>query len=126
MPECAGRVGGVGFCLGGTLAYLFAATCRVGGRGPDAAVSYYGSGIHSLLQLADDIACPIMLHYANHDPYIPQEQIGAVEAAVSGRPGVAFHRYEAGHGFSNWDAPSRYDKAAADVAWERTLTHPRL
>jgi hypothetical protein len=44
-----------------------------------------------------------------------------VEAAVSGRPGVALYRYEAGHAFSNWDAQSLYNKEAANLAWERTL-----
>jgi carboxymethylenebutenolidase len=121
MCECTGRVGGLGFCLDGTLAYLFAATCRVDGRGPDAVVSYYGSGVHDLLHLADNVECPIMFHYGSHDPYISQAQIAAVESAVSGRPGVALYRYEAGHAFGNWDAPSLYNKEAADLAWERTL-----
>jgi carboxymethylenebutenolidase len=84
-------------------------------------VCYYGSGIHGLLHLADSIPCPVLFHYGSRDPYIPQEQIAAVEAVVSSRPGVAFYRYDAGHAFSNWDAASMYDKEAADVAWERTL-----
>jgi len=37
------------------------------------------------------------------------------------RADVAFHRYEAGHAFSNWDAPSMYEKSSADLAWDRTL-----
>ena len=121
MAECDGRAGGVGFCFGGVLAYLFAATARPDGKGPDAAVSYYGSGVHGLLGLSDRIECPMMFHYGSRDPFIPTEQIDAVEAAVAGRPEVEFHRYDAGHAFSNWDAPSMYDQAAADEAWARTL-----
>jgi carboxymethylenebutenolidase len=121
MPECNGRIGGVGFCLGGTLAYLFAATSRVDGRGPDAAVSYYGSGVNNMLDLAPRIECPVLFHYGARDPYIPSEQIDAVERALAGRPDVTLHRYDAGHAFSNWDAPSMYDEPAARVAWERTL-----
>ncbi len=126
MPECTGRVGVAGFCFGGTLAYLFAATTRVGGRGPDAAVSYYGSGVHTMLNLMDRIDCPIMFHYGSRDPFIPEDQIAAVESAAAGRPNVVLHRYDAGHAFSNWDAPSMYDKEAADLAWERTLEFLRI
>ncbi len=121
MPECNGRVAAVGFCFGGTLAYLFAATSRVDGRGPDTAVSYYGSGVHTMLNLMDQIECPVMFHYGSRDPFIPEDQIAAVEAAAAGREDMALHRYDAGHAFSNWDAPSMYDKEAADLAWERTL-----
>jgi carboxymethylenebutenolidase len=121
MPECNGRIGGVGFCLGGTLAYLFAATARVDGRGPDAAVSYYGSGVNAMLDLAPRVGCPVLFHYGAQDPYIPAEQIDEVERALAGRPDVALHRYDAGHAFSNWDAPSMYDEPAARIAWERTL-----
>ena len=121
MPECNGRAGGVGFCFGGVLAYLFAATARPDGKGPDAAVSYYGSGVHGMLGLADTIECPIMFHYGNRDAFIPGEQIDQVEAAVAGRPNVEFHRYDAGHAFSNWDAPSMYDQTSAAEAWGRTV-----
>ena len=121
MPECTGPVGGVGFCFGGTLAYLLAATGRVDGRGPNAAVSYYGSGVHTMLNLVDQIECPVMFHYGSRDPFIPEDQVAAVEAAAAGRPNMPLHRYDAGHAFSNWDAPSMYDKEAADLAWERTL-----
>ena len=123
MPECNGRVGGVGFCFGGTLTFRFAATARPDGKGPDAAVSYYGSGVHGMLKLADRIECPIMFHYGDQDPFIPTEQIDEVEATVAGRPDVEFHRYDAGHAFSNWDAPSMYNQAAADEAWGRTLDY---
>jgi carboxymethylenebutenolidase len=119
LPERTGPVGVAGFCFGGTLAYLCAATTQ--GRGPDAAVSYYGSGVHSMLDLMDRIECPLMFHYGTRDPFIPGDQVAAVEAAAAGRPNVTLYRYDAGHAFSNWDAPSMYDKEAADLAWERTV-----
>jgi carboxymethylenebutenolidase len=121
MPECNGRIGAVGFCLGGTLAYLFAGTARVDGRGPDAVVSYYGSAINRMLDLAPRVECPVLFHYGAQDPYIPAEQIDEVERAFAGRPDVVLHRYEAGHAFSNWDAPTFFDEVAARTAWPRTL-----
>ena len=121
MPQCTGKVGGVGFCFGGTLAYLFAATARVAGRGPDAVVSYYGSGVPDMLDQLGSIQCPILFHFGDQDPYIPTERVDAVADAVTGRPNMQLRRYDAGHAFSNWDTPSLYDKAAAEEAWQHTL-----
>lgn len=121
LPGCTGRVGAVGFCLGGTLAYLAAATAKPDGRGIDAAVSYYGSGIHGMLELAPAIECPVLMHYGDEDPYIPGEQIALVEAAFADRPDVTVLHYAAGHAFSNWDAASFYRAEPAELAWQRTL-----
>jgi carboxymethylenebutenolidase len=121
MTECTGKVGAVGFCLGGSLTFACAARSRVDGRGIDAAVSYYGSGNNELLGLLDSVDCPIMFHYGAEDPFIPEEQIAEVEQAIQGRDHMELHRYAAGHAFSNWDAPSMYNKEAADEAWARTM-----
>jgi carboxymethylenebutenolidase len=93
----------------------------VEGRGIDAAVSYYGSGNNELLGLLDSVKCPILFHYGAEDPFIPEEQIAEVEQAIQGRDHMELHRYAAGHAFSNWDAPSMYNKQAADEAWARTM-----
>jgi carboxymethylenebutenolidase len=121
MRECSGKVGAVGFCLGGTLTFLAAATSRVDGHGIDAAVSYYGSGNNDLLGLLGSVECPTMFHYGNTDPFIPEEKVVEVEDAIAGQPHLSLFRYDAGHAFSNWDAPSMYDEAAATEAWDRTL-----
>jgi carboxymethylenebutenolidase len=121
MPECTGKVGAMGFCLGGALAFVAATSSRVDGCGPDATVCYYGSAINGMLDQADRIEAPVLFHYGTKDPYIPAEKIAEVERAVAGKPGVEFCRYEAGHAFSNWDAPSMYDEKAAGEAWPRTV-----
>src|SRR5262245_30554054 len=63
-PACEGRVGAVGFCLGGKLAYLLAVRHR-----PDAAVSYYGVGLEKALDEATNLACPLLLHLGGQDQY---------------------------------------------------------
>jgi carboxymethylenebutenolidase len=121
MPECTGKIGAVGFCLGGGLAFAAATQSRVDGHGIDAAVCYYGSAITEMIDQVSHLACPAVFHYGNNDPFIPAESIATVEERVSGRPGIEFYRYEAGHAFGNWDAPSMYNRVAADLAWSRTL-----
>lgn len=121
MPECLGRMAVMGFCLGGALAFAAATSSRVEGRGPDAAVCYYGSAINKMLDQVGHLECPTLFHYGDKDPYIPPEKIAEVERAVGGRPGIEIYHYDAGHAFSNWDAPSMYDDVAAATAWSRSL-----
>jgi len=121
MGACTGTIGAIGFCLGGALAFACAAHSRVDGRGPDAAVAFYGSAINDMLGAVDQIECPVQFHYGEADPFIPIDKIDEVEAAIAGRPGVEFHRYPAGHAFSNADAPSMYDAPSAALAWDRTI-----
>jgi carboxymethylenebutenolidase len=123
MPECTGRVGAMGFCFGGALAFVAAATSRVDGKGIDASVCYYGSAINDMLAMVGSIDCPVMYHYGEADDFIPPDNVDAVERAVAACPGVEFHRYAApaGHAFSNWDAPSMYHEPAAESAWDRSI-----
>lgn len=111
----AGKVGVVGYCWGGTMAYLAAARLPVA-----AAVSYYGGGTDN--HLAERPRCPIMFHYGERDTHIPLSQVEAVKAA---NPTGIFHLYEAEHGFNCTDRAS-YEPASAKLALERSLDFFRL
>jgi carboxymethylenebutenolidase len=116
LPEVRGGAGVLGFCLGGTLAYLVAAAAE-----PDAAVSYYGSGVPGALDQADRITCPLLVHFGGDDPYISRDQVDAARAALADRPGVTFVIHGgAGHAFDNSLAPAFHQPEAAEVAWRQT------
>jgi carboxymethylenebutenolidase len=108
-------VGAVGYCMGGRLAYVAAATAGI-----DAAVAYYGGGIQDNLDLAPRIACPIQFHYGALDANIPLSAVEKVRAAMQGRD-AQIHVYDsADHGFNCW-ARASYQAASAALAHGRTL-----
>ncbi len=114
-PACSGRVGALGYCMGGRMAYLSAVAARV-----DAAVAYYGGGIQGLLDRAPALDVPLLLHYAEHDDHIPPEAVQRVRAALGAR-GAALHVYAGTrHGFNCWARGSWHAPAAA-LAQGRTL-----
>ncbi len=116
MAACAGKVGALGFCLGGRLAVLAAARCGV-----DCAVGYYGVGIETVLDEAAGIAVPLALHFGADDAHVPPEALAQITARLSGLPGIEIYVYPgAGHGFA---APARaaFDKPAAMVAHSRSV-----
>ena len=115
-PEVRGRgIGAIGYCMGGRLAYLAAATAGI-----DAAVAYYGGGIQDMLELAPQIACPIQFHYGALDANIPLSAVDQVRTAMHGRH-ADVHVYDnADHGFNCW-ARGSYQAASAALAHGRTL-----
>ncbi|MDE2082135.1 MAG: dienelactone hydrolase family protein [Burkholderiales bacterium] len=115
-PEVGGaRVGSFGYCMGGRLAYLAAATAGV-----DAAVAFYGGGIQGELGRAAGIACPVQFHYAGHDDHIPPAAVDSVRAALAGK-GAEVHVYPAAHhGFNCW-ARASYHAPSAALAHGRAL-----
>src|SRR5689334_8640171 len=115
-PASTGHVGVVGYCWGGLLAYLTAMRHR-----PDAAVSYYGVGIDQRLDVASNLACPLLLHYAELDQYAGPEVAAKVRAAHQGDPRVKVHEYpQVEHGFAR-PGGGHFDAKAADLADLRTL-----
>ena len=106
-----GPVGAVGYCFGGSLAWLSAVELPVA-----AAVGYYGGQIHSLNDRSP--AVPTLLHFGELDHAIPLDQVEEVRAA---HPDVTVHVYEgAQHGFS-CDARGSYHPLSAAIALGRTL-----
>jgi carboxymethylenebutenolidase len=109
MPEVTGGVASVGFCMGGLLSYLCAANAGV-----DAAVCYYGGGIHTQLDQAGKITCPILFHFAEKDHFIPASAIDAVKAAFANSKNAVIETYpDVDHGFNCWERPSYNQKASA-------------
>lgn len=114
--DVTGKVIVLGFCLGGKLAYLTAAQNEV-----DAAVCYYGGGIHEHLDKAKDIHCPIQFHFGGDDAHISAKNVGAIREAFKGSAQAEIYVYpDAEHAFSNPDRPS-YHKASADEAHTRVV-----
>src|SRR6185503_18362730 len=87
-PGCTGRVGTVGFCLGGKLAYLMATRSDA-----DCSVGYYGVGIESALNEAANIRSPLMLHIAGKDKFCPPSAQEEIHQALDKNSLVTIHDY---------------------------------
>ena len=107
----AGKVGVVGYCWGGTLAYASAVNLP----GVAAAVGYYGGGVAGMADKQPK--APMMLHFGEKDHSISMADVEKVKAS---RPEIPVFVYPAGHGF-NCDERASYDKESADLARSRTL-----
>ena len=106
----------IGFCLGGTLAWGVAANAE-----PSCCVSYYGSGVASMIGLIDQVSCPTLFHFGNEDPYIPNEGVDTIGAALAGHPGFVLNVENAGHAFDNHESEMFYNESAANAAWAKTM-----
>lgn len=108
------KVGAVGYCLGGRLAFLTAARTD-----SDATVSYYGIGLDGLLGEADKIRKPLLMHIATRDKFVPAEAQAKVHAGLKDNAAVTIHDYDADHAFARHDGHARVP-ALADQADART------
>jgi carboxymethylenebutenolidase len=116
LPECKGKVGALGFCLGGLLAYLAAAHAGV-----DCAVSYYGVGIEKRLGDAAKAKCPMVFHMGALDKFTPPEVVEAIRGAFKSRSDVEIYVYPGSdHAFAR-KGGDHYDKPAAMMAHTRSI-----
>jgi carboxymethylenebutenolidase len=111
-----GKVGAVGYCLGGLLAYLTATRTDA-----DASVGYYGVNIPNFLKEAENIRQPLMLHIAGKDGFVPPPAQKQMKDGLAGNSYVTLHDYpERDHAFTR-EGGKNYDAADAKAADDRTI-----
>ena len=115
-PLCDGKVGAVGFCLGGLLAFLTATRTDA-----DAVVSYYGVNLDKYLGEVGRLTHPLMLHIAGEDQFVPKAAQEEIQARLRNRPDVEVYVYAGrDHAFAREGGHS-FEPQAASQANERTL-----
>lgn len=113
--QSGGRVGTVGYCLGGLLAYLTATRTD-----SDASVGYYGVSIDNFLNESHAIARPLLLHFAEKDHFVPMDTVDHIRKALASNPRVEIHSYpDVDHGFAA-ELGARRVEEAAQLADSRT------
>ena len=118
--DCTGKVGVMGFCLGGKFTYLSAVRHKI-----EAAVSYYGVQIDQHLDEAGNLNSPLLMHFAENDPHVPRETVEAIQRTFANVQDSEIHIYPGTeHGFNRYGHPP-HNEAQAAIARERTIAHFR-
>jgi carboxymethylenebutenolidase len=116
LPECDGRAGVIGFCFGGTYAYLAAVHLD-----PEVAISFYGSGVAEAIGDAGRVTCPLQFHFGDSDPFIPNDQVDRIRAAVAPLAAIEVNVHEGGgHAFDNHFSTRFSQPVQAAAAWAQT------
>ncbi|MDA9688938.1 dienelactone hydrolase family protein [Betaproteobacteria bacterium] len=118
IPSCTGKVGAIGFCMGGLLAFVSAARAGV-----ESSVIYYGTRLDHYLDLVHDITCPLLFHFASDDKHISTQAVKKVKMSLTGKDNcrVIVHK-NSGHGFNCWHRDS-WNQSAAATARGQSLVH---
>jgi carboxymethylenebutenolidase len=117
LPGVNGKVGAVGYCLGGLLAFLTATRTDV-----DASVSYYGVGLEKHVNEAEKLTHPLLIHIAEKDQFVPPEAQQLILSALKDHPQIELHTYaDRDHAFAR-EGGAHYDAADAAKANGRSLT----
>jgi carboxymethylenebutenolidase len=116
LPACNGRVGAVGYCLGGKLCYLMCCRTDI-----DCAVAYYGTYIEHNIREAKNLHRPFVLHMAMKDRWVQAEVNDLLERRIAPNPRVTIHKYPgADHAFARIGGKT-YSKPEADRALSLTI-----
>ena len=116
LPGVSGKVGAVGYCLGGLLAFLTAVRTDA-----DASVSYYGVGTEKHVAEAEKLARPLLMHIAEEDQFVPKEAQKVILDALKDHPQIEIHTYPGrDHAFDRVGG-AHYDAADAGTANARSL-----
>jgi len=117
MPECnTSQVGSLGYCLGGKLAYLTAARTDV-----DCSIAYYGVAIEQSLDEADDIHCPMVMHFATEDMFVSPAAIEQIIEVFQKRDEIEIYCYPGlDHAFATPGRDSYHEPSAA-MAYTRSV-----
>lgn len=114
--QSTGKVGCVGYCLGGKIAYLMAARTAV-----DASVSYYGVGLDAFTNEVTSVKKPLLMHIAEEDKFVPKDAQEKIKAAIAANPLITAHSYPGvNHAFARLNG-EHFDAASAQRADQRTL-----
>ena len=115
-PGCNGKVGAVGYCLGGLLAFLTATRTDA-----DASVSYYGVGIENRVAEAEKLTRPLLMHIAEEDQFVPTQAQTVILQALQNHPQIEIHTYPGrDHAFARVGG-AHYHEGDARIAGQRTL-----
>jgi carboxymethylenebutenolidase len=113
---CNGKVGAVGYCLGGQLAFLTATRTDA-----DGSVSYYGVGLENRVAEAEKLTHPLLIHIAEEDEFTPKAAQAVILAALKDHPQIEVHTYPGcNHAFAR-EGGAHFNAEAAKLANGRTL-----
>jgi carboxymethylenebutenolidase len=115
-PACKGRIGAVGYCLGGKLAFLTGARTDV-----DCSVCYYGVGIEGMLDELKNVRGPMAMHFAELDKFAPPEAVARIKEAAKGNELITIYEYPGvDHAFARVGG-DHWHKPSAMMAYSRSL-----